>query len=164
MRFLTNVPGGKKLFESKKDKIKSGLNAACVANFFKDCMEKLQNNSTSLEALASETFAFPVEQEEQVPQWAWELQKDVDELLSRFDVTEEEETEVYPVQYAISVRRQVTSKHHVIRESVAVVVEKDMMGTAAPPRGFLRIRSSLRSRTTVTKNDYMTAKSTDRSS
>ena len=97
MRFLTNVPGGKKLFESKKDKIKSGLNAAGVANFFKDCMEKLQNNSTSLEALASETFAFPVEQEEQVPQWARELKKDVDELRSRFDVTEEDETEVYPV-------------------------------------------------------------------
>ena len=68
------------------------------------------------------------------------------------------------VQYAISVRRQVTSKHHVIKESVAVVVEKDMMGKAAPPRGFLRIRSSLRSRTTVTKDDYMTAKSTDTSS
>ena len=50
-----------------------------------------------MEALASETFAFPVEQEEQVPQWARELQKDVDELRSRFDVTEEDETEVYPV-------------------------------------------------------------------
>ena len=56
-------------------------------------MDKLQNNLTSLEASASETFAFPVEQEEQVPQWAQELQKDMDELRSRFDVTDKEETE-----------------------------------------------------------------------
>ena len=28
MGFLTNVPGGKTLFESRKDKIQSGLNAA----------------------------------------------------------------------------------------------------------------------------------------
>ena len=40
------------------------------------------------------------------------------------------------VQSVISVRKQVTLKHHVIKESVAVVVEKDMMGKAAPPRDF----------------------------
>ena len=98
MQFMTNNPGGKKLFESKKDKIKSDLDAAGVANFFKDCMEKLQKNSTSSETSGSETFAFPVEQEEQVPQWARELQKDMDELRSRLDVTDEEDTEMYSVQ------------------------------------------------------------------
>ena len=61
-------------------------------------MEKLQKNSKSSEASASETFAFPVEQEEQVPQWARELQKDVDALSSRLDVTDEEDTEMYAVQ------------------------------------------------------------------
>ena len=60
-------------------------------------MEKLQNNLTSLEASASETFAFQVEQEEHVPEWAHELQKHMDGLRSRFDVTDEENTEVYPV-------------------------------------------------------------------
>ena len=98
MRFLTNIPGGIKLFESKKDKIKNDLDSAGVANFFKECMEKLQKNSKSSEASASETFAFPVEQEERVPQWARELQKDVDALRSRLDVTDEEDTEMYAVQ------------------------------------------------------------------
>ena len=81
--FLTNVPGGKNLFESNKDKIKSKLDAAGVASFFEDCVEKLQKSSSGSEALASETFAFPVEQEEQ---WALELQKDVNEFRSRLDV------------------------------------------------------------------------------
>ena len=100
----------------------------------------------------------------------------MEELRLRFDVTDEEDTEVYPVHsdskfgnkdrpiYVISVRKQVILKHHVIKESVAVVVENDMMGKAAPPGGFLRIRISLRSRTTMTKDEYMTAKPTDRSS
>ena len=43
---------------------------------------------------------------------------------------------MYPVQYAISVRRQVTSKHHVIRESVAVVVEKGHDGDGCPSKKF----------------------------
>ena len=64
----------------------------------------------------------------------------------------------------IFVRRQVTLKHHVIKESVAVVVGKDMMRRVAPPGGLLGIRNSIQSRTTVTEDDYMTAKLKDRSS
>ena len=35
MRFLTNLPGGKKQFESRKDKIKSGLNVALYLTLWK---------------------------------------------------------------------------------------------------------------------------------
>ena len=103
MRFLTNIPGGKKMFESRKAEIKSGLDTAGVANFFKDSMEKLQRNLAGLEASASESFAFPVHEEDQVPQWARQLQKDVEDIRLRMTSSESgygdeepEEKEAYP--------------------------------------------------------------------
>lgn len=85
MRFLTNVPGGKKIFESKEDEVKADLNVGGLADFFKKVMPKLRKNlkdgTSSL--TVHESFIFPVEHKEVIPEWAKELQNEVRDLRMR---------------------------------------------------------------------------------
>ena len=72
----------KKVFLAATSALQPDQQLACLPVYIQRT-EKLQKSSSGSEALASETFAFPVEQEEQ---WALELQKDVNEFRSRLDV------------------------------------------------------------------------------
>lgn len=41
-RFLSNIPGGKKLFIEKKNQIKANMSSDEIHSFFKNIMEKIQ--------------------------------------------------------------------------------------------------------------------------
>ena len=80
MRFLTNAPGGKRVFKEYKDTVKAGLDVAGMTAFFKIIMEKLDRNSAQVSELSDnkeESFTFPVFNEETMPGWAKDLQKEV---------------------------------------------------------------------------------------
>ena len=87
MRFLTNVPGGKKLFEAKEEDIKSELDEDGMATFFKKVMPKLlktlKDDTASLSV--HDSFVFPVEHSEGVPSWAKDLQDEVHNLRVRVE-------------------------------------------------------------------------------
>ena len=106
MRFLTNVPGGKKLFDSFQDDIKDEMDDAAMAELFKKLLPKLLKNSQdgSAPQLANDSFMYPVEQSEVMPVWARELQDQVSSLRERVEskdsgyegsVASEEEKDVF---------------------------------------------------------------------
>jgi hypothetical protein len=89
-RFLTQVPSGKKLYDSNKDKIKPDLGSAEVTGIFQGLMEKLQKNvfkQESVVEIKEEPFVFSYEQRaavnDVVPQWAREMQDQLSELRTR---------------------------------------------------------------------------------
>ena len=93
-RFLTNIPGGRKLYVEKKAAIKADMTADNVTDFFKDIMEKLQKRiggespgMLSPKVIKEEQFLFPVygvtESCEQIPEWARDLQREIGDLRCR---------------------------------------------------------------------------------
>jgi len=90
MRFLTNVPGGNRVFKEFKETIKSGLDEAGLTAFFKIIMEKLDKNakqSSELSDSKDESFTFPVF-EETMPGWAKDLQKEVGAIRQKMESNE----------------------------------------------------------------------------
>ena len=89
MRFLTNVPGGKKLYDSYKDEIKSGLNDVQVTALFKTIMEKLKKGITNdkRQEHKEEPYVFSGSSanvdHEDMPHWAKVLHEDVSILKLR---------------------------------------------------------------------------------
>ena len=112
MRFLTNIAGGKKLYNSYKGDIKTGLDDEEVAALYKRMMEKLRklvDGEQSPVVKEETTFVFNYDQpadssSELMPHWAKELQNDVSAIKSRMSSNEsgydehEEEPEMYPAQ------------------------------------------------------------------
>lgn len=107
-RFLTNIPGGKKLYKDKKDDITDEMTNAQVITFFKAVLEKLQKRQKAEHDspdIKTEPFTFQVEEEEAMPSWARDLQREVGCLRSRMESSEsgfqEEDVEtqlMYPFQ------------------------------------------------------------------
>ena len=85
-RFLTNVPGVKKLFEDNKAEI-DDLNSSIKAdNFFKKILAKLKGKCDPAQEkvkVKEEPFMFPVQnQEEEIPAWGKELMNELGQIRS----------------------------------------------------------------------------------
>ena len=82
--FLTNVPGGKKLFEDNKAEIDDLNSSIKVDNFFKKILAKLKGKCDPVQEkvnVKEEPFVFPVnDQEEQVPAWGKELMNELGQI------------------------------------------------------------------------------------
>ena len=89
-RFLSNTPGGKKLFNEKKDVIKPDMTADDITNFFKDALPKLEKKTSSSESLPikEEPFVFSVEEQRNMPGWAKDLKEEVNEIRMRMASSE----------------------------------------------------------------------------
>ena len=94
-RFLTNIPGGKKLFDENKDKIVAEqLNTEDkVTSFFKSLLPKLKkrlDTGATSQSFKEEPFVFPVraERNEDMPEWARDLKEEVDNIRSRMQSDE----------------------------------------------------------------------------
>ena len=85
-RFLTNVPGGKKLFEGNKAEIDDLNSSIKVDNFFKKILAKLKGKCDPAQEkvkVKEEPFVFPVnDQEEEVPTWGKELMNELGQIRS----------------------------------------------------------------------------------
>ena len=105
-RFLSNIPGGKKLFLERKAEIKATMTDDEIHNFFKNIREKLQRRSaggeTSNPVIKTEPFAFPIQKNREesmdIPSWAQDLQKEIGEILNRIASSESSENECNPNQ------------------------------------------------------------------
>ena len=85
-RFLTNFPGGKKLFEDNKAEIDDLNSSIKVDNFFKKILAKLKGRCDPAQEkvnVKEEPFVFPVnDQEEEVPAWGKELMNELGQIRS----------------------------------------------------------------------------------
>ena len=85
-RFLTNVPGGKKLFEDNKVEIDDPNSSIKVDNFFKKILAKLKGKCEPAQEkvkVKEEPSVFPVhDQEEEVPAWGKELMNELGQIRS----------------------------------------------------------------------------------
>ena len=79
--FLTNIPGGKKLFEDNKAEIDDLNDSIKVDNFFKKILVKLKGKCDPAQEkvkVKEEPSVFPVhDQEEEVPAWGKELMNEL---------------------------------------------------------------------------------------
>ena len=82
-RFLTNVPGGKKLFEDKIAAIKDLDTSTKVDSFFADILPRLKKKCDTEEPSkpVQDPFVFPVQpHEEKVPGWAKDILDEINTL------------------------------------------------------------------------------------
>jgi hypothetical protein len=87
-RFLSNVSGGKKLYDSNKEAIKTGLSDDEIVTVFKSIMEKLRKRTEEeVKEAKEESFVFSYDQStkvsEAVPQWAKNIQEELSDLRVR---------------------------------------------------------------------------------
>lgn len=95
MRFLSNIPGGKKFYDSFKDSIKLNMTSDEVTKLFKDMLPKLkkrfeEDDVESPKVAKEEQFVFPVQQEteQRIPHWGMELKNQLTEIRSRMESNE----------------------------------------------------------------------------
>ena len=96
-RFLTNIPGGKKLYDDNKAKIKADQldTDDKVTNFFMTILPKLKKkfeSDTASPATKEEPFVFPIDRRndkaKDMPEWAWELKEEVNSIRARMQSNE----------------------------------------------------------------------------
>jgi hypothetical protein len=96
-RFLTNVPGGKKLYDENTGRITTAeLNTTDkVTEFFKTILPKLKKKYETGDVspmIKDEPFVFPIQQgsgkNEDIPNWAWDLKEQVNDIRSRMESNE----------------------------------------------------------------------------
>ena len=96
LKFLNNVPTGKKLFNTNKDIIKAGMSEEEIVTFYKAVLPKL-DQQTKPEPAADENAIFPISTdttEENVPTWAVKMQNDLSSLMNE-DSPESDSDDVY---------------------------------------------------------------------
>ena len=81
-RFLTIIPGGKRLFIERKDPIKVQISANDMAEWFRDTLEKIEkqlgNGKSADPAVKEDKFVFPINHE--VPSWAQETRRNIKDI------------------------------------------------------------------------------------
>jgi hypothetical protein len=92
-RFFTNIPGGKKLFDDSKAKIKNDMSVDDVMNLFKELIPKLEKKVSGKESpsIKDEPFVFPIQNKEEdsvMPRWAKDLHNEVNQLRAKFASSE----------------------------------------------------------------------------
>lgn len=90
MRFLSNIPGGKKFYDSFKDSIKISMTSEAITKLFKDMLPKLkkrfeEDDAESPKTVKEEPFVFPLQQEpeQRIPSWGVDLKNELSEIRSR---------------------------------------------------------------------------------
>ena len=88
-RFLSVIPGGKKLFGEREETIKNDMTSTGMAEWFRDTLEKIEKKlgpgkKTDI-TIKEEQFVFTAENNENIPGWAREMKKNIEEIQLYID-------------------------------------------------------------------------------
>ena len=97
-RFLSLMPGGKKIFVEKKSSIKNEMTADEVAEWFRDMLEKIEkrvkvekSTESAMKEEKEEKFVFPINHTDDIPKWAHKIQKELEDIKIHIFPKEDEE-------------------------------------------------------------------------
>ena len=93
LKFLHNIPGGKKIYNSQKGLIKADMSDAEITQFYKEILPKMEKQ-VNPEPTRHEEYIFPVTEEEKIPSWAADMKKDIEGIRSQMDdIVDDESSE-----------------------------------------------------------------------